>query len=123
MQLLPRGEALQSFAQDVAVSNLPLQPAVKAEETVQLWVAYLVNLKFEESVVNIALKSRDEKSITELHIIRISNDSGSISFKNNMSLSIGTCHASKSGWWTERMSIFNNLYASLKYCAVHWDKR
>lgn len=67
-QPLPRGEALQSFAQDVAVSKLPVQPAVQAEETVQPWVAYSVNLKFEESVVHLALKSRDEQFLTELHM-------------------------------------------------------
>lgn len=67
-QTLPRGEALQSFAQDVAVSKLPVQPAIRVEETVQPWVACTVNLKFEENVVHLELKSRDEQFQTELHM-------------------------------------------------------
>lgn len=63
---MPRGDALQAFAQDVAVAKLPAQPAVQAEATTQPWVVQSVDFKFKETVAHLVLKSRDEASHTEL---------------------------------------------------------
>ena len=65
---MPRGDTLQAFALDVAVSKLPEQPPVKADADAETpsWVVYSVDFKFKDATILLALKSRDEASRAEL---------------------------------------------------------
>jgi hypothetical protein len=54
-----RGEILQGFAQDLAVSKLLGQPPVLAETSTQSWVVYSVDVSFNENAVHLVLKNQD----------------------------------------------------------------
>ena len=65
---MPRGDAWQSFSQDVAVAKLPEQPPVKAEASTPSWLVYSVDFKFNEKAANLILKNRDDTARAEIHM-------------------------------------------------------
>ncbi len=67
-QPMPRGDAWQSFSQDVAISKLPEQPPVKALATTPSWIVYSVDFKFNETAANLILKNRDDTARAELQM-------------------------------------------------------